>query len=77
MVGAYTLLCAGILLLVRSIGTSILCFYFYPLCYAAVSAVLLKFTYYAQEAEEKLLSYHYAFYVIFHEQFTTCSRQFR
>ena len=28
--------------------TSLLCFYFYPLCYAAV---LLKFSYYAQEQE--------------------------
>ena len=28
------------------LGTSLLCFYFYPLCFAAV---LLKFTYYAQE----------------------------
>ena len=29
----------------QRVGTSLLCFYFYPLCYAVV---LLKFTYYAQ-----------------------------
>ena len=42
------------------VGTSLLCFYFYPLCYAAV---LLKFTYYAQEQE--LLSDYYAIYIQF------------
>ena len=40
------------------LGTSLLCFYFYPLCYAAV---LLKFTYHAQEQE--LLSDYYAIYM--------------
>ena len=38
------------------LGTSLLCFYFYPLCYAAV---LVKFTYYTQEQE--FLSDYYAF----------------
>ena len=45
---------------VFQLETSLLCFYFYPLCYAAV---LLKFTYYAQEQE--LLSDYYAFYMQF------------
>ena len=48
------------------VGTSLLCLYFYPLCYAAV---LLKFTYYtqyyAQEQELVLLSDYYAFYMQF------------
>ena len=40
------------------VGISLLCFYFYILCYAAV---LLNFTYYAQEQE--LLSDYYAIYI--------------
>ena len=40
------------------VGTNLLCSYFYPLCYAAV---LLKFTYYAQEQE--LWSEYYAIYI--------------
>ena len=40
------------------VGTSLLCFYFYLLCNAAV---LLNFTYYAQEQE--LLSDYYAIYI--------------
>ena len=38
--------------------TRLLCFYFYPLCYAAV---LLKSTYYAQECIWELWSDHHAF----------------
>ena len=46
------------------IGTSLLCFYFYLLCYAAV---FLKVTYYAQyyTQEHELLSDYYAFYMQF------------
>ena len=46
------------------VGTSLLRFYFYPLCYAAV---LLTFTYYAQyyAQEQELLSDYYAFYIQF------------
>ena len=40
------------------VGTSLLRFYFYPLCYAVV---LLKFTYYAQVQE--LWSEYYAIYI--------------
>ena len=57
-----------------TVGTSLSCFYFYILCYAAV---LLKFTYYAYyyiyAQEQKLLSDYYALYVIVHEEFTACS----
>ena len=58
---------------VGQIGTSLLYFYFYLLCYAAV---LLKFTYYAQyyAQEQKLLSDY--IYTILHEQFTTYNRKF-
>ena len=47
------------------VGTSLLCFYFYPLCYVAV---LLEFTYYAQYyvQEEELLSDYYAIYMQFY-----------
>ena len=46
------------------LGTNLLCFYFCPLCYAAV---LLKFTYYAQyyAEEQELLSDYYAIYIQF------------
>ena len=46
------------------LGTSLLCFYFYPLCYATV---LLKLTYYAQyyAQKEELLSKYYTFYMQF------------
>ena len=42
------------------VGTDLLCFYFYPLCYAAV---LLKFTYYAQyyAQEQELYAIHTQF----------------
>ena len=44
-------------------------------------AVLLKFTYYAQyyAQEQELSSDYYAFhnYTILHEQFTTCSKQYK
>ena len=30
------------------LGTDLLCLFFHLLCYAAVAAVLIKFTYYAQ-----------------------------
>ena len=53
------------------LGTSLLCFYSYSLCYATV---LLKFTYYAQEQE--LFSDYYAFICNYAWQFTTCSKQF-
>ena len=44
------------------LGTSLLCFYFYPLCYAAV---VLEFTYYAQYYAQVLesLSDYYDIYV--------------
>ena len=43
------------------VRTNLLCFYFYPLCYAAV---LLKFTYYAQYyAQEQGLSSDYICYL--------------
>ena len=44
------------------VGTSLLRFYFYPLCYAAV---LLKFTYYAQHYAQvqELWSEYYAIYI--------------
>ena len=47
-----------------TLGNSLLCVYFYPLCYAAV---LLKFTYYTQyyAQEEELSSDYYAFYIQF------------
>ena len=49
-----------------TLGTSLLCFYFYPLCYATV---LIKFTYYAQyyAQEQELLSDYYASYMQFTE----------
>ena len=55
--------------------TSLLCFYFYPLCYAAA---LLKFIYYVRyyAQEEELLLDYYAYICNFALQFTTCSRQF-
>ena len=60
------------------VGTSLLCFYFQPLCYAAV---LLKFTYHAQNyaQEQELWSEYYATYLYtkLHEQLNTCNRQFK
>ena len=55
------------------VGTSLLCFYFYLLCYAAVP---LEFTYYAQE--QGLLSDYYAIYVqvCMNNSLHVCSRQF-
>ena len=46
------------------LGTSLLWFWFYSLCYAAV---LLEFTYYAQyyAQEQKLLSDYYAIHIQF------------
>ena len=57
------------------LGTSLLCFHFYTLCYAAVP---LKITYYAQcyAQEQELLSDYYVLYAVLHEQFTTCSTLF-
>ena len=53
-------------------GCSLLCSYFYPLCYtvAILHAVLLKFTYYAQyyAHEQELLLYYYASAI--HTQFS-------
>ena len=56
------------------VGTSLLCFYFYPLCYAAVP---LKFTYYA--LEQGLLSDYYASYaqVCMNNSLHIRSRQFQ
>ena len=46
------------------LGTSLLRFYRYPLCYAAV---LLKFTYCAQyDVQEEEMSDYYAFYMQFY-----------
>ena len=49
------------------LGTSLRCFYFYPLCYAAV---FLKFTYYPQyyAQEQELLSDYYAI----HDHIQSC-----
>ena len=47
------------------LGTSLICYYFYPLCYVAV---LLKFTYYAQyyaPEQNYTLSDYYAVYMQF------------
>ena len=51
--------------LAHLLGTSLLCFHYHPLCYAAV---LLKFTHYAQyyAQEQELLSDYYAFYMQFY-----------
>ena len=76
-VHTYHFLCWMTILDMRQslIRTSLLCFYFYMLCYAAV---LLKFTYYYAQyyAQEQglLPDYNYDLccsYTILHEQFTT------
>ena len=57
------------------VGTGLLCLFLYLLCYAAV---LIKFTYYAQNyAQEKelCLVYYQYLYAKFHEQVTAYSRQ--
>ena len=48
----------------KQLGISLLCVYFYLLCYAAV---LLKFTYYTQcyAQEQELLSDYYAIHIQF------------
>ena len=49
---------------ISEIGTTLLCFYFYLLCFAVV---LLKSTYYAQHyaQEQELLSDYYGIYIQF------------
>ena len=54
------------------LGTSLLCFYFYPLCYAAV---LIKFTYYVCSRTKIVVRLCCSLCTILHEQFTTCSRK--
>ena len=56
--------CSDSHILFLHVGTSLLCFYFYPLC---STAVLLKFTYHAQyyAQEQEFLSDYYAIYIQF------------
>ena len=56
------------------VGTRLLCFYFYVLCYATV-LVLLKFTYHAHQ-EQEFWSDNFVLCTSLQKQLITRSRQF-